>query len=269
MALQIVSDLHLESPKAYDVFEIVPKAPYLALLGDIGTFSDSHKNDFLSFLRRQLQNFRIVFFVAGNHESYGTTWPKAQAILYELEQESSNNDSLGEFVFMNRRVYKIPDSGVTLLGCSLFSFVPSESAMAVEMRMNDFYSTHDWDVAQHNAAHAQDLEWLNDQVASETTANNTIMILTHWSPTTDSRSLDPKHLGKDNAIGCAFSTDLSGQKCFESEKVRVWAFGHTHYNCNFEIERGERAPLKVITNQRGYYFSQAAGFDEEKVVDFT
>ncbi|KAI6857646.1 hypothetical protein KC343_g7685 [Hortaea werneckii] len=268
MALQIVSDLHLESPKAYDVFEIVPKAPYLALLGDIGTFSDSHKNDFLSFLRRQLQNFRIVFFVAGNHESYGTTWPKAQAILYELEQESSNNDSLGEFVFMNRRVYEIPDSGVTLLGCSLFSFVPSESAMAVEMRMNDFYSTHDWDVAQHNAAHAQDLEWLNDQVASETTANNTIMILTHWSPTTDPRSLDPKHLGKDNPIGCAFSTDLSGQKCFESEKVRVWAFGHTHYNCNFEIERGERAPLKVITNQRGYYFSQAAGFDEEKVVDF-
>ncbi|KAI6807823.1 hypothetical protein KC332_g2110 [Hortaea werneckii] len=131
----------------------------------------------------------------------------------------------------------------------------------------DFYSAHDWDVAQHNAAHTEDLEWLNDQVTSETTANNNIMILTHWSPTTDLRSLDPKHLGNDNPIGCAFSTDLSGQKCFESEKVRVWAFGHTHYNCSFEIERGECAPLKVVTNQRGYYFAQAAGFDEEKVVD--
>lgn len=169
---------------------------------------------------------------------------------------------------MNRRAYKLPDSGVTLLGRSLFSFVPSESAMTVEMRMNDFYSTHDWDVAQHNAAHARDLQWLNDQVASETTADHNIMILTHWSPTTDLRSLDPKHFGKDNTIGCAFSTDLSGQKCFESEKVRVWAFGHTHYNCDFQIERGERAPLRAVTNQRGYYFAQAAGFDGEKVVDF-
>ncbi|KAI7498057.1 hypothetical protein KC367_g5397 [Hortaea werneckii] len=182
MTFQIISDLHLESPKAYDIFEIAPKAPYLALLGDIGTLSDSHRNDFLSFLRRQLQNFRIVFFVAGNHESYGTTWTKAQAVLHELEQESLNNNSVGD----------------------LFSFVPSESAMTVEMRVNDFYSTHDWDVAQHNAAHTEDLEWLNDQVTSETTANNNIMILTHWSPTTDLRSLDPKHLGNDNPIGCAF-----------------------------------------------------------------
>ncbi|KAI7214516.1 hypothetical protein KC333_g5961 [Hortaea werneckii] len=269
MALQIVSDLHLESPKAYDIFEVAPKAPYLALLGDIGTFSDSHKNDFLSFLRRQLQKFRIVFFIAGNHEAYGTTWPKAQAILHGLEQESSNSDSLGEFVFLNRRAYKLPDSDVTLLGCSLFSSVPSESAMTVEVRLNDFFSTQDWDVGQHNAAHARDLEWLNDQVASETTANNNLMILTHWSPTTDIRSLDPKHHGKGNPIGCAFSTDLSGQECFESEKVRVWAFGHTHYNCDFEIERGERAPLKVVTNQRGYYFAQAAGFDEERVINLT
>ena len=36
MALQILSDLHLDAPKAYDVFKIVPKAPYLALLGDVG-----------------------------------------------------------------------------------------------------------------------------------------------------------------------------------------------------------------------------------------
>jgi hypothetical protein len=36
MAVQILSDLHLEAPKAYDVFNIIPKAPYLALLGNIG-----------------------------------------------------------------------------------------------------------------------------------------------------------------------------------------------------------------------------------------
>ncbi|QPG94137.1 hypothetical protein C2857_004943 [Epichloe festucae Fl1] len=38
MDIQIFSDLHLESPKAYDLYNIPPKAPYLALalLGDIG-----------------------------------------------------------------------------------------------------------------------------------------------------------------------------------------------------------------------------------------
>lgn len=39
-SFQILSDLHLEAPKAYDLFDIVPKAPYLALLGDIGNVKD-------------------------------------------------------------------------------------------------------------------------------------------------------------------------------------------------------------------------------------
>ena len=55
-------DLHLEAPKAYDVFEIVPKAPYLALLGDVGNIV-SHKDDCLAFLTVQLNQFRDVLFV--------------------------------------------------------------------------------------------------------------------------------------------------------------------------------------------------------------
>jgi hypothetical protein len=46
MELQILSDLHLESPKAYDLYDIPPKAPLLALLGDIGNVV-SHKDGFL------------------------------------------------------------------------------------------------------------------------------------------------------------------------------------------------------------------------------
>ena len=36
MAVQVLSDLPLEAPKACDIFEMVPRAPYLALLSDIG-----------------------------------------------------------------------------------------------------------------------------------------------------------------------------------------------------------------------------------------
>lgn len=34
--LQLISDLHLESPAAYDIFHINPVVPCLALIGDIG-----------------------------------------------------------------------------------------------------------------------------------------------------------------------------------------------------------------------------------------
>lgn len=35
-SFQLVSDIHLEAPPAYDLFDIPSKAPYLAILGDIG-----------------------------------------------------------------------------------------------------------------------------------------------------------------------------------------------------------------------------------------
>lgn len=75
MVVQKLSDLHLESPKSYDIFKIRPKAPYLALLGDIGNIA-SHKDDYLAFLTRQLNQFRAVIFVLGNHEAYDSSWSK-------------------------------------------------------------------------------------------------------------------------------------------------------------------------------------------------
>jgi hypothetical protein len=64
MAFQIISDLHLESPKGYDILEITSKAPYLALLGDIGNVVP-HKDEVLTFLTKQLKQFRVMLFVPG------------------------------------------------------------------------------------------------------------------------------------------------------------------------------------------------------------
>ncbi|RYP46801.1 hypothetical protein DL768_007043 [Monosporascus sp. mg162] len=46
-------------------------------------------------------------------------------------------------------------------------------------------------------------------------------------------------------------------------EVKVWAFGHTYFNCDFVDEAGRRA----YSNQRGCYFAQVSGFDAEKVVE--
>jgi len=62
--LQILSDLHLETPATlptYSSFTIEPKAPYLALLDDIGHVADDR---LFGFLTVQLRQFKIVFYRA-------------------------------------------------------------------------------------------------------------------------------------------------------------------------------------------------------------
>lgn len=265
MAVQILSDLHLEAPKSYDIFNITPSAPYLALLGDIGNVV-SHKDEYLAFLTRQLNQFRAVLFVPGNHEAYHSNWPETLDILRAFESSIRNDPSLGDFVLLDRGIYRLPDTNVVILGCSLFSFVPAESNMAVSIGLNDFFLINDWDINSHNEAHKLDLAWLNTQVAELEQSDVQIMIFTHWSPSKDRRAIDPRHA--TSPITSAFSTDLSKEKCFKSEKVKIWAFGHTHYNCNFTVGRKDGAgPLRLLTNQRGYYFAQADGYDGGKTVD--
>jgi uncharacterized protein (DUF779 family) len=57
--------------------------------------------------------------------------------------------------------------------------------------------------------------------------------------------------------------DLSAQPCWITPAVKLWAFGHTHFNCDFVDGRSGK---RVLTNQRGYARSQSEGFDVEKVV---
>ncbi|KAL9107992.1 MAG: hypothetical protein Q9227_007207 [Pyrenula ochraceoflavens] len=264
MAVQILSDLHLEAPKAYDIFRIVPKAPYLALLGDIGNIA-SHKDDCLTFLTKQLRRFRAVLFVPGNHEAYESSWPETLDILRTFEENVRKDSKLGDFVLLDRAVFQPPDSNIVILGCSLFSSVPSGDAMRVSMGLNDFWQTDDWDVEKHNEAHKRDLAWLNAQVAELEQSNVKVMILSHWSPSRDTHAVVAKHA--ESPITTAFSTDLSKEACFKSDKVKVWAFGHTHYNCDFMVERGDAGPLRLVTNQRGYYHAQSAAFDCTKAVE--
>lgn len=74
--LQIMSDLQLKTPQAYDRFEIPPMASYLALLGDI---DHSTSAGLANFLTHQLTKFEVVFFLLGNHEPYHGSWEEVKA----------------------------------------------------------------------------------------------------------------------------------------------------------------------------------------------
>jgi len=268
--IQILSDLHLENPSAYDVYEFLPEAPYLALLGDIGLVKD---DGFFTFIETQLRKFKIVFLLLGNHEPWYLTWTETKERVKQFSdsierRRSSPDDSpatggLGAFVFLDQTRYDISPT-VTILGCTLYSEVLEKYRENVSFGVNDFYYIENWTVEDHNVAHEADLKWLNTQVAqiAASEPHRKIVVLTHYSPIAqDVRAVDPRHA--NSPLSSGFATDLSTQECWMNSRVCLWAYGHTHYNAEFTEEGTGKL---VVSNQRGYYFSQAKGFKSGKVV---
>ncbi|CAG7977958.1 unnamed protein product [Penicillium salamii] len=268
MKIQIMSDLRLESPRPqspcprgapmYDVFKIPPKAPYLALLGNIGAVKDT---GFFSFTQAQLSQFAIVLFVLGNREPYLATWSETKQKLHQFaasvnERSAASGQSgqpkTGSFVFLDQTRYDI-SSDVTILGCTLFT--------------HDFSDIRDWIVEKHCVAHRSDLAWLNSQVLriSAEEPHRKIVVFTHHSPVTQDAKGAHLRLAHISVLE-RFATDLSAQECWTNPSVRLWAFGHTHYNVNYVEDSGKI----VLSNQRSWFLSEingTKGFDEDLVVD--
>lgn len=275
--IQILSDLHLEMiSSAYEMYDFAATAPNLALLGDIGLASQSA--GLLAFLTRQLRRYERVFYVLGNHEPYHSSWALAKSTLLNFEAqlhhrknpsdagEPGGGGQLGEFVFLDQRRYDVPgEDQVTVLGCTLFSRIDPDQRKSVAMTLNDFYHIEAWTPEAHDAAHRAHLAWLNQQVGALERAGRRALVFTHHSPTVSEKANDPVH--RESPIKSAFVTDLSRERCWNSPAVKLWAFGHTHYNIeNFEVDRTGGGGA-VVTNQRGYYFKLSPAFDEARVFE--
>ena len=255
-----MSDLHLESGSGYDTFMIEPRAPYLALLGDVGNTRD---DKLYKFFETQLRRFQKVFFLLGNHEPYHSSFPKSKERVIAFEKSWNetrlSNTTLGEFVFLDQKRYDI-NPNVTILGCTLFSHITSEQKETVSFGLWDFYDIAEWTVEDHTKARHSDLTWLQSQLTtlSKDDVKRHVFVMTHHSPTIAAEVCDPKH-GNSN-ISSGFASDLvPGTRGLEG--INVWAFGHTHFNCDFMM-----GSMRVCTNQRGYYFKVAEGFDGGMVV---
>ncbi|KAL9101470.1 MAG: hypothetical protein Q9163_003265 [Psora crenata] len=251
--IQIVSDLHLETHPSYKDFEIPATAQYLALLGDIGHICDEA---FLEWLEDLLGRYETVFFLLGNHEPYHMRFSSAKSRMKKFAVKMDRlrvNSCVGRFVLLDQTRYDIPGvsgGSVTILGCTLFSRVAHDQVKEVADRFVDFKDIINWDVGDHNDSHQADVEWLNKEVEkiSVESPQRKIIIFTHYSPSIDQRTKNPRYL--KSTVDSGFMTDLSGQICWRSPNVKLWAFGHTHYNVDFTDENTGK---RVLANQKGYY----------------
>ena len=251
---QVLSDLHLENPitaPRYDSFRLHVEAGNLFLLGDIGLVVHAELFQFLRTLLEQHGGCRI-FYVLGNHELYQTTYENACSLMRNFEQEAKK-DFGGRFIFLCRDRYDL-NGTITILGCTLWSSIQREQELDISSRSADLSierGIRDWSLERHREEHQRDIAWLNSQISMIESDEpcRQVIIVTHYSPTTHPRANDPRHTR--SSVSSNFLTDLSQEKCWLSSIVKLWAFGHTHWCCEFLVnENGDG--VRIVSNQRGY-----------------
>jgi hypothetical protein len=170
-----MSDLHWErffdkTTQRYNVSKVQRRAPYIILAGGIGRFRD---HDALKLALQQMcDKFDKVLFVPGNHEFYGSSREEGLLTAEVMSQELGD-----KFILLNRTRVDLED--VVILGCTLHSHIPGGAHLT-----NDFARIVDWTVADHNAEHRRDLEWLEEALrkVADDRCGSRIMIVTHYAP---------------------------------------------------------------------------------------
>ena len=163
-----------------------------------------------------------------------------------IKKERDSGSSLGEFTLLDQTRVDL-DANTTILGCTLWSHIPSAASEEVGLRLNDFRQIRQWTVETYNAAHLADATWLDEECAKirAEEPDRRIAVLTHHAPAMAGTSA-PRYENEPSNIRTAFATDMSSRSCW-GPPVKTWAFGHTHFCCDF-VRNG----VRILSNQRGY-----------------
>ncbi|KAG6893421.1 hypothetical protein C0992_010046 [Termitomyces sp. T32_za158] len=173
--------------------------------------------------------------------------------------KTNADPSLGTFVYLNRTRHDIsPD--LTILGCTLWSALNPDDLDILSWSLTDFRRINSFNPDAYVDLHKTDLAWLNSTIASiaRDEPERHIVVFTHHAPTKDGTG-DPKF--NDGPTNSAFVTELTGEECWESRKIKLWAFGHTHWCCDFD-----RKGIRVYANQRGYGEGRET-YDAGKIIE--
>lgn len=232
---QVMSDLHLERTLNKDgsryklPFSLRVTAPYLILAGDIVRFCDDEAS--LDFFRGICEKYERVFFVAGNHEFYGSSREGSLQAAKTLASE------LGErFAYMDRTEYELADHNTIILGCTLYSHIMDRNDVAFVM---DFQRVTNWTVEAHNAAHQEDLKWLLQGLKdlNHTRPNTRVIVITHFAPAFEKTSHPRQEHNRLRTYFCSNTAEQYLQSLDGPDRWPnvTWVFGHTHYNAHYTM----------------------------------
>jgi len=250
---QILSDLHLEinvdnkferNPSDERKIELLQKmqhpdhlppfevaAPYLVLLGDIGypsTWIYKH------FLLMQAERYQKVIVLTGNHEYYSTPRWKThfEEVEFEIRSLCAEHPNL---IFLNQDSILL--DGLRILGTTLWEAGNFSSNDAAKIYNQEGKTVQYKEFAYR---HQEERKWIEIQLALAQQNKETVVILTHHSP----------------SLSCS-------QLLFPP--VAAWLYGHTHRS-----QRITQREIIIASNQLGYVQmgEKDPKFHSECVVEF-
>lgn len=294
LRIQIASDLHIEffGEKEDLNFLIEPKAPILALLGDVGYACTQQLR---TFLLAQSDRFEEVWFLAGNHEYYnrhggGTKYSVTEQNAW-LRQVAAERPNLK---YLEQAAIPMLNGSVVVLATTLWSDIPDDYLVQAEHFLNDYRlsynhapsettprllranETREWyrdnlnwlqsqlqTVYHQNKLQAQQQQQDSSGIAPQPAIPQTkVVVLTHHTPLMSGTSA-PQYEGKDSTH--CFSSDLQSVLTFPHSPIDIWACGHTHYNFDLTLPQTSSSSntsddggdnhnrmVRVVSNQRGY-----------------
>jgi hypothetical protein len=267
LSLQIVSDLHLEFYQDKQKFNFIkPEADILALLGDICCcVSESDFAILDRFLTEILPHFKIIIFVAGNHEYYSNKSNTTPIIENTI---SYTNNKIKDYckkkspklIFLNNNTLRIKykNKKYAIIGSTLWTFIPPAQRERIQKIMSDyrfiFTKASSGSTSSGSASSGKEIirninsadvssyflrnyTYIRNQIKKSISNDENIIILTHHCPIL-------KENFNENTYDPAYMTDCSK---LINKNVVLWAWGHTHIAHNKKING-----TLYYSNPKGY-----------------
>ncbi len=243
MRVTPTSDLHLE----FDSLEL-PGGDVLIIAGDASEAIHMDPNGLHGYMRRvvpffyrQLEKYRKVIYIPGNHEYYNgnilTTPDHIRAFL-----------DCTDVIFLNNESVWI--DGVKFVGATLWTDIPPSFQPMVQRSMNDFRLIKNGDKiltpADTVELHKKALEYIDAE-----TKDGPTVVITHHAPSF--RSITEKYKG--SMLNLAYASHLD-DFIMDRPNISHWIHGHVHSQHDYVIGN-----TRVIANPRGYSGYEKTGFD--------
>ena len=236
IALQYMSDLHLELFPGFRISDNDVRAERLVLAGDIG---DPDSAEYAEFIEDCVAKFPLgVFVIMGNHEAYGKpSWSHAVAYARRVLEDRGA-------VLLDKSGADLVPGKLRIIGATLWSRVEGSCANDVRTFIADYRLIGGLrGVSDSNELHDADVTWLRVELDLMEAEGVRAVVVTHHAPSLRGTS-HPKHAG--SSLNGAFATDLD--TLIGRPVVAAWIYGHTHFSAVRKLCGG----TLLASNQRGY-----------------
>lgn len=262
MKIRIASDLHNEFKlwEGYENFAFPPlpddKETVLVLAGDIGSLA--LPITWNSFITQCSEQFKYVFWIAGNHEYYSGNLDR-YSIKSAIDYLGLNNVYTNKLILEREKVAIIGDTLWTDFDGADFS-----SMEYAQRGMNDFYLIRvgsDDKSKLHPARtvveHDKQKKRIFEDVDYYSGLGFKCVVVTHHAPSLQSIGVEYR----GDPLNPAFASDMVND-IKRYNNIDYWIHGHVHGHFDYMI-----GYTRIICNPKGYRHEDNTEFNETLTIE--